>query len=137
VIESLDVAAMTRSAGGTVADPGVGVARKRGLNRSVLAQGWGELARQLAYKCERSGAALVEVPAAYTSQRCAECGELDAASRNGRHFACSACGHTADADVNAARNILAAGQAVTARGAFGGGRGCEPRTTHSEAALAA
>jgi putative transposase len=137
VIERLDVTRMTRSARGTLAEPGANVAPKRGLNRAVLAQGWGELHRQLAYKCQRAGGILVEVPAAYTSQRCAACGAVDSQSRRGRRFCCTVCGHQDHADVNAARNILAAGQAVTARGALGDGRGDEPRTTRREAAVAA
>jgi len=137
VIERLDVRALTRSARGTLAEPGANVTAKRGLNRAVLAQGWGELRRQLAYKCERHGGQLVEVPAPYTSQTCAECGAVDGASRHGPRFACVRCGHRADADVNAARNILAAGRAVTARGAVASGYGDEPRTTCRELAYAA
>jgi putative transposase len=52
-------------------------------------------------------------------------------------FRCTTCGHTDDADLNAARNVLAAGQAVTVRGALAGGRGDEPRTTRQEQADAA
>ncbi|MGH2983173.1 MAG: RNA-guided endonuclease InsQ/TnpB family protein [Solirubrobacterales bacterium] len=133
-IERLDVRAMTRSAAGTLVEPGTNVKAKAGLNRSILAQGWGELRRQLAYKCGRHGSCLVEVPAAYTSLTCARCGAVDERSRREQRFACTACGHSADADVNAARNILAAGQVVTARGALAGGRGTEPRTTRPELA---
>ncbi|WP_328996900.1 transposase [Kribbella sp. NBC_01245] len=51
----------------------------------------------------------------YTSQTCAECGHCASENReNQAVFRCHACGHTANADVNAARNI-AAGRAVTAR----------------------
>jgi putative transposase len=107
-IESLDVAALTGSARGSVDEPGTNVRAKAALNRAILAQGWGELRRQLAYKCERHGGQLVDdVPARDTSRRCAECGEIDAASRSGRRFTCTACGHTDDADINAARVILA------------------------------
>jgi len=50
-----------------------------------------------------------------TSQRCSACGQVDARSRQSQaRFVCTACGHAAHADVNAARNI-AAGHAVTAR----------------------
>jgi putative transposase len=136
MIERLDVRALTRSAGGTAKEPGRNVRAKAGLNRAILAQGWGELRRQLAYKCERAGGVLVEVPAAYTSQRCSRCQAIDARSRRDRMFRCTACGHTDDADVNAACNVLAAGQAVTARGAFADGRGDEARTTRQEAACA-
>jgi putative transposase len=118
VIEDLRVQSMTRSAKGTIEQPGVKVAQKRGLNRAVLAQGWGEIATMLDYKTAQRGGLLVKVPAAYTSQTCSRCGVVDGASRRSQAiFACVACGHTANADVNAARNILAAGQAVTARGA--------------------
>jgi|SRR5450631_4270387 putative transposase len=50
VIEDLRIKNLTGSAKGTLAEPGVNVAQKRGLNHSILAQGWGELHRQLAYK---------------------------------------------------------------------------------------
>lgn len=117
-IEDLRIENMTRSAKGTIEAPGTGVAQKRGLNRAILAQGWGELARMLDYKLAARGGTLVRVPAAYTSQTCASCGVVDARSRRAQTtFACVACGHAAHADTNAARNILAAGQAVTARGA--------------------
>jgi Putative transposase DNA-binding domain/Helix-turn-helix domain len=54
----------------------------------------------------------------FTSQRCSVCGHVDANSRESQaRFACTACGYTCNADVNAARNI-AAGHAVTARGGF-------------------
>jgi len=118
VIEDLRVCNMTRSARGTVVAPGSNVAQKRGLNRAILAQGWGELAAMLDYKLAERGGGLVKVPAAYTSQTCAECGAVDRRSRQTQaKFGCVACGHTDNADVNAARNILAAGLAVTARGA--------------------
>jgi putative transposase len=125
---------MTRGAAGTVDKPGTNVRAKAGLNRAIRAQGWGELRRQLAYKCERNGGRLVEVPAQYTSQRCAECRAVDRRSRHDRRFGCVACGHTDDADVNGAKHILAAGQVVTARGALADGRGDEPRTTRREQA---
>ena len=119
VIEDLRVCNMTRSARGTIVVPGSNVAQKRGLNRAILAQGWGELAAMLDYKLAERGGGLVKVPAAYTSQTCAECGVVDSRSRQTQaKFGCVACGHTDNADVNAARNILAAGLAVTARGAI-------------------
>ena len=119
-IEDLRVTTMTRSAKGTIDKPGVNVAQKRGLNRAILKQGWGDLERMLSYKIETVGGTLVKVPAAYTSQACAECGVVDAASRRSQAvFSCVACGHAANAYHNAARNILAAGLAVTAREAVG------------------
>jgi len=57
-----------------------------------------------------------QVNAAYTSQRCHACGYTAAESRESQaRFVCRSCGHTAHADLNAARNI-AAGHAGTARG---------------------
>jgi len=107
-IENLQVKNMTRSAKGTLAQPGTGVAQKRGLNRSILAQGWGELHRQLAYKTGWYGSRLAVVPAACTSQTCSACGAVDARSRESQaRFRCVACGHIENADVNAARVILA------------------------------
>ena len=61
----------------------------------------------LAYKLADRGGRLVEVPAAYTSQTCAACGIVDARNRLSQaRFACAACGHEANADTNAAINIL-------------------------------
>ncbi|MGH3677784.1 MAG: transposase [Mycobacterium sp.] len=47
-IEALDVPAMTRSARGTLEQPGVGVAQKRALNRAISRSGWGLFARNIA-----------------------------------------------------------------------------------------
>jgi putative transposase len=64
----------------------------------------------LGYKLADRGGRLIEVSAAYTSQTCAACGVIDARSRRDQsHFACVACGHEADADANAAINILRRG----------------------------
>lgn len=134
VIEDLRIANMTRSAKGSIEEPGVNVRQKAGLNRAILAQGWGELRRQLGYKTERAGGTLVEVPAAYTSQTCAECGAVDPASRRTQaKFACTSCGHAAHADVNAARNILAAGLGRdSAQSPPAIRRGNEARTTRGD-----
>lgn len=107
-IEDLRVTAMTRSAKGTVAQPGQNVSQKAGLNRGILASGWGELARQLDYKTVWYGSQVVRVPAHHSSQGCAECGYVTAANRPSRDvFRCVACGHRDHADTNAARVVLA------------------------------
>jgi putative transposase len=113
-IEALDARAMTRSARGTVQQPGVGVAAKRGLNRGISRSCWGLLAARLRHK---ASGRVEQVPAAYTSQRCAVCGHVAPGNRKSQAvFQCQACnGGPCNADVNAARNI-AAGRAVTARG---------------------
>jgi putative transposase len=119
-IEALDVRAMTRTARGTVEQPGVRVAQKRGLNRGIRRSGWGLLATRLQHKaCGR----VEQVPAAYTSQRCSVCGHVAPDNRKSQAvFQCEACNAgPCHADVNAACNI-AAGRAVTARGDLGASR---------------
>jgi putative transposase len=113
-VETLDVRAMTRSARGTVEQPGVRVAQKRGLNRVISRSGWGLLATRLQHKAIGR---VEQIPAAYTSQRCSACGHIAPENRKSQAvFECQACNAgRCSADVNAARNI-AAGRAVTARG---------------------
>ncbi|AEV75036.1 transposase [Mycolicibacterium rhodesiae NBB3] len=119
-IEALDVRAMMSSARGTVEKPGRRVNQKRGLNRGISRSGWGLLASRLQ---DKAAGRVEQIPAAYTSQRCAACGHI--ASRNRKSqavFECEACnGESCNADVNAARNI-AAGRAVTVRGDLGTSR---------------
>ncbi|EOY2478027.1 RNA-guided endonuclease InsQ/TnpB family protein, partial [Shigella flexneri] len=111
VIEDLKVSNMSKSAAGTVSQPGRNVRAKSGLNRSILDQGWYEMRRQLEYKQLWRGGP------AYTSQRCACCGHTAKENRLSQSkFRCQVCGYTANADVNGARNILAAGHAVLACG---------------------
>ncbi len=115
VIEDLKVSNMSKSAAGTVSQPGRNVRAKSGLNRSILDQGWYEMRRQLEYKQLWRGGQVLAVPPAYTSQRCAYCGHTAKENRLSQSkFRCQVCGYTANADVNGARNILAAGHAVLA-----------------------
>lgn len=108
-MEKLKVRNMTASASGTVEKPGKNVAAKSGLNRSILDQGWGMFENMFKYKLPERGGELQFVDPPYTSQGCAECGCIDAASRiDQATFVCVHCGHTDNADVNAARNILQA-----------------------------
>jgi putative transposase len=119
-VEELKVRAMTRSARGTRECPGTRVAHKRGLNRAISRQGWGLLAARLKHK---ASGRIEFVPAAYTSQRCSQCGHVAPENRKSQAvFQCVACdAGPCNADVNAARNI-AAGRAVTARGDLGASR---------------
>jgi putative transposase len=112
VLETLEVRNMVRSASGTVEKPGKMVRQKAGLNRAILDQGWGGFRIMLAYKLAERGGRLIEVPAAYTSQTCSACGVVDGASRiTQARFVCAGCGHEANADTNAAINILRRGTA--------------------------
>lgn len=110
VLEDLQVRNLSRSAKGTVEEPGRNVAAKSGLNKSILDQGWGMFRRMLEYKQRWRGGAVIAVNPRYTSQTCPECGHV---SKNNRPqqalFSCVACGYTYHADVVAARNILALG----------------------------
>ena len=115
-VENLAITGMTRSAGGTADKPGRNVRQKSGLNRAILAQGWGLLVRRLQ---EKAPGRVEKVKPHFTSQRCSACGHVDPESRESQaRFVCTACGFADHADVNAARNI-AAGHAVTARGGDG------------------
>jgi len=118
-VENLNIKAMTRSARGTVQAPGRNVRQKAGLNRGILASGWGLLVRRLQ---DKAPGRVEKINPAFTSQRCSACGHIAAESRKSQAlFACVACTFACNADVNAARNI-AAGHAVTARGGDGAAR---------------
>jgi IS605 OrfB family transposase len=123
VLEDLRVQAMTASARGTLEQPGSHVRQKAGLNRSILDKAWGQLRTALEWHGRKNGCSVIAVPAAYTSQTCSVCGQMVAGSRESQAwFCCRACGVVEHADVNAARNIMAAGLAVTVRGALAVGR---------------
>lgn len=84
-----------------------GAAAKSGLNRAILAQGWGMLVGRTE---DKAPGRVEKVRAAYTSLRCSACGWISKDSRKSQaEFACSACGFTCNADTNAAINV-AAGQ---------------------------
>jgi transposase len=118
-VEDLKIGNMTRSARGTAENPGRNVRAKAGLNRAISRSGWGLLVRRLD---DKAPGRVEKINPAYTSQRCSACGHVAAESRESQAlFRCTACNHTANADVNAARNI-AAGHAVTARGGLDNSR---------------
>ena len=118
-VENLQLRAMTRSARGTTRNPGRNVRQKAGLNREIMASGWGLLIRRLE---DKAPGRVEKISPVFTSQRCSACGHVDAKSRESQAcFVCTACGFACNADVNAARNI-AAGHAVTARGGDGEAR---------------
>jgi putative transposase len=97
VIEDLKVRNMTRKGRG-----------KHGLNRVVLDAAFGEFRRLLTYKGKLYGCEVVAVPPHYTSQRCSSCGHVENGNRVSQsEFRCLSCGHEANADLNAAINILA------------------------------
>jgi putative transposase len=123
-VEDLKVKAMLRSARGTVERPGTNVAAKRGLNRAIAEQGWGQFLSMLAYKAEEAGGRVVRVDPRGSSQTCSECGERDRRNRRNAVFRCLGCGHTDDADINAAKVLLARALAENQ----GPGRGLQAKT---------
>jgi transposase len=73
-VEDLRIANMTRSARGTVEQPGRNVRQKAGLNREIAASGWGLLVKRLE---DKAPGRVEKVNPAYTSQRCSACGHVD------------------------------------------------------------
>ena len=114
-IEDLSIMSLTRSARGTLENPGQGVTIKAAANRTMLDQTWGEFAQILTYKAEGAGMSVVRVDPAYTSLTCSRCGvaQFDASEqeRNRIRFRCPDCGNNLNRSVNAAKNILARGLA--------------------------
>ena len=117
VVEDLRVVNMSKSAKGAVEQPGRNVKAKAGLNKAILEQGWSEFVRQLEYKTSWQGNQVHKINPRYTSQQCNECGYTEKDNRLSQSdFQCKSCGHKTNADLNAAKNILAAGLAVLACG---------------------
>jgi putative transposase len=104
-LEDLKIASMTRSASGTLEQPGTNVAAKSGLNRSILDAGWGQFMNILAAKAEEAGRRIVLVDPRHTSITCHQCGARCTRPRQDTVI-CPVHGAT-DADVNGARNIFA------------------------------
>jgi putative transposase len=89
--------------------------RNRKLSRVISDAGWAEFRSLLEYKATRAGRRLIVIDRWYPSSKtCSACRyllpELDLGTR---HWTCPACRARHDRDVNAAKNILAAGRAVT------------------------
>jgi putative transposase len=119
ILEDLMVKNMVRSAKGTLEFPGTNVRAKAGLNRSISNQAWAQFRTRLTDKATHatSPCEVVAVNPANTSRRCSVCSYTAKENRKSQAvFSCQSCGHTENADVNAALNILAAGLAVSGRG---------------------
>lgn len=93
--------------------------KNRSLAQSISDASWGELVRQLTYKSEWYGRELVKIGRWFpSSKRCSNCGHIvQRLPLNIREWDCPECGCHHDRDVNAAVNVLAAGQAVSVCGA--------------------
>ena len=95
---------------------------KTKMAKSTLDAGWASLKTMLEYKSHQAGIVFEVVNESYTTQSCSCCGAIPASSPKGRaglgirEWVCSDCGAVHDRDVNAARNILAAGLRRLAEG---------------------
>ena len=112
-MEDLDIQAMTRKPKPKPdpAKPGQylhnGAKAKAELDWSILSNCWGHTLKRLNDKTAANGGKLVIVPAAYTSQTCHKCGHVAKENRESQAvFHCVECGYKANADTNAAKNIL-------------------------------
>ncbi len=92
--------------------------KNRKLAKSIGDAGWAEFVRQLEYKARWYGREVVKIDRWHpSSKRCSDCGyTVEKMPLKVRQWTCPHCGANHDRDINAARNILAAGLAVSARG---------------------
>ncbi len=93
--------------------------KNRKLALSISDASWGELVRQLEYKCDWYSRTLVKIDRWFpSSKRCGNCGHIvEKLPLNIREWDCPKCSSHHDRDINAAHNILAAGLAVKVCGA--------------------
>ena len=92
--------------------------KNRCLSKSISDASWSEFLRQLEYKANWYGRELVGIDKWFpSSKRCSDCGyTMPKMPLNVRQWTCPECGSIHDRDINAARNVLAAGLAVSAHG---------------------
>jgi putative transposase len=106
VMEDLRVKNMSKSARGTLEEPGKNVTQKSGLNRAILRQGWGSFRIMMEYKTQWYGSRLLLVNPKNTSRRCSLCSFTHESNRQTQaEFSCQRCGYNENADKNAANNI--------------------------------
>lgn len=95
-----------------------GMKKNRMLARAVSDAGWSTFGLFLQYKCEWYGRTFVKIDRFYPSSKtCSSCGHVvERLPLNIREWECPACKTKHDRDINAARNILTAGLAVSVCG---------------------
>ncbi len=95
---------------------------KTKMAKSTLDAGWAMLKTMLEYKSQQAGVVFEVINESYSTQTCSCCGRIPVSSPKGRaglrirEWVCSDCGTAHDRDINAARNILAAGHRRLAGG---------------------
>ena len=78
------------------------------LNRQISDVSWGSLIQKILYKAEARNVIVLQINPAFTSQRCSNpgCGHIHPLNRKSQSdFQCLKCGHTENADTNAAKNV--------------------------------
>ena len=118
VVEDLKLKNMTRSAKGTLAEPGKNVRQKAGLNRVLADAAPGRLIAMISYKAESAGGKMIKVDPKNTSRTCSACGVVDAAQLSRTRYRCR-CGLDMQRDYNAAINIRERGIIVLHEAARG------------------
>jgi putative transposase len=125
-----------------------GARAKAGLNKSIHDQSWYQIEVYLIYKCYRAGKAIFKVSPYQSSQQCAVCDHTDPQNRKSQEiFLCVGCGHTDNADHNAAEVlkkraialILHSGTELSKRGVllrFDIGQGAIDKTICAKAQIA-
>ena len=106
-MEDLKLKNMTKSARGTVEEPGKNVRQKTGLNRSLARVAPYAMRMAIHWAVFKANGRLILVDPKYTSQTCPLCGYTSSSNRPSQaHFGCQKCGYTANADVVGATNVL-------------------------------
>src|SRR5438132_699443 len=117
VLEQLELKNMTRSARGSVANPGNNVAAKQALNRRRQDAAPGRLAHRICVKAEQAGRRIWLVDPKNSSRCWAACAHTEAANRRTRdRSCCRLCGRQDHADTNAA--VIIAARGTTAEAAW-------------------
>ena len=104
----VDAAKGTNSAIAIEKLKGIGKGKRFRKSQRARMNGWSfyQLAQFIEYKAEMAGIAVIKVDPRNTSRICSSCGNCDKKSRKNRdEYCCICCGHTENADINAAKNI--------------------------------
>ena len=80
-VEDLKTRNMTKSAKGTLDNPGKNVKQKSGLNRAILRTGFFDMRQAIEWQQYKAGGYVVAVSAAYTSCECQSCTCTDKRNR--------------------------------------------------------